>query len=119
MVLVKLTERTIRDTGLPATLRLANKEFIFKDDKHIETPLDLFIVKYESELYEMKFEAKHLKEFNSLPEHKLRLLYKIFNSDNLEEIKNQLFPPTKKVAKLPKIKKPTPKKTPAKKEVKK
>ena len=116
MVLVKLTEKAIRQTGLPATLRIKNEEFIFKNEKHIEIPLDLFIIKYESHLYEMKFEAKHLKEFKALPEHRLRVLYKIFNSENLDEIKNELFPTTKKEAKLPKVKKETkPKKTPAKK----
>ena len=120
MVLVKLTEYALRKTGLPATLQLRNEKFIFKDDKHIEIPLNLFIVRYESNLYEMKFEAKHLKEFKALPEHRLRVLYKIFNSENLDDIKNQLFPTTKKEAKLPKVKKETkPKKTPAKKEVKK
>ena len=119
MVLVKLTEYALRKTGLPATLQLTNEKFIFEDDKHIEIPLSLFIVKYESTLYEMKFEAKHLKEFNSLPESRLRVLHKIFNSDNLEEIKNRLFPTTKKKAKLPKIKTLKPKKTPVKKEVKK
>tara|TARA_R110002020_G_scaffold14850_8_gene52719 strand:- start:220 stop:597 length:378 start_codon:yes stop_codon:yes gene_type:complete len=125
MVLVKLTEYALRKTGLPATLQLRNEKFIFKDDKHIEIPLNLFITKYESHLYEMKFEAKHLKEFKALPEHRLRVLYKIFNSENLDDIKNQIFPTTKKEAKLPKVKKETKpkktpaKKTPAKKEVKK
>tara|TARA_R110002050_G_scaffold114857_2_gene230694 strand:+ start:2368 stop:2727 length:360 start_codon:yes stop_codon:yes gene_type:complete len=119
MVLVKLTEYALRKTGLPATLQLRNEKFIFEDDKHIEIPLSLFIVKYESALYEMKFEAKHLKEFKSLPEHRLRILHKLFNSDNIDDIKNQLFPTTKKEAKLPKVKTPKPKKTPVKKEVKK
>lgn len=125
MVLVKLTENAIRSTGLPATLSIVDKKFVFKNEKHIEIPLELFISKYETSLYEMKFEAKHLKEFKALPEHRLRVLYKIFNSENLDDIKNQLFPTTKKEAKLPKVKKETKpkktpaKKTPAKKEVKK